>query len=188
MAPWRQKIHQDPTRNRGGVPIGISMAGGLLAVDICRHNPMTYDFYTQCTCGQDGSNILDSVAELYKMQIDPMFLNILCSSFGEGCKNKAPTKKKIWSYLRVDKRGSHGDFCQMTGHDSWISEQSKHRNNRAAQAHQSRSNDCSVGIQRPCLRDGDRIWNDFVPLEWINYGLEGNMNQTYKMFAVRLEN
>ena len=76
----------------------------------------------------------------------------------------------------------------MTGHDSWISEQSKHRNNRAAQAHQSRSNDCSVGIQRPCLRDGDRIWNDFVPLEWINYGLEGNMNQTYKMFAVRLEN
>ena len=70
------------------------MAGGILAVDICRHNPMTYDFYTQCTCGQDGSNILDSVAELYKMQIDPMFLNILCSSFGEGCKNKAPTKKK----------------------------------------------------------------------------------------------
>lgn len=128
-----------------------------------RHNPMTYDFYTQCTCGQDGSNILASVAELYKMQIDPMFLNILCSSFAEGCKNKAPTKKKIWSYLRVDKRGSHGDFCQMTGHDSWISEQSKHRNNRAAQVHQSRSNDCSVGIQRPCLlRDGDRIWNDFV--------------------------
>ena len=147
---------------------------------------MTYDFYTQCTCGQDGSNILDSVAELYKMQIDAMFLNILCSSFAEGCKNKAPTKKKIWSYLRVDKRGSHGDFCQMTGHDSWISEQSKHRNNRAAQAHQSRSNDCSVGIQRPCLRDGDRIWNDFVPLEWINYGLEGNMNQTYKMFAVQI--
>ena len=101
-------------------------------VDIIQYNPMTYDFYTQCTCGQDGSNILDSVAELYKMQIDPMFLNILCSSFAEGCKNKAPTKKKIWSYLRVDKRGSHGDFCQMTGHDSWISEQSKHRNNRAA--------------------------------------------------------
>ena len=63
-------------------------------VDIIQYNPMTYDFYTQCTCGQDGSNILDSVAELYKMQIDPMFLNILCSSFAEGCKNKAPTKKK----------------------------------------------------------------------------------------------
>ena len=90
--------HGTMARRSTKIPLGIAVAFPLESPwwgnSRRRHNPMTYDFYTQCTCGQDGSNILASVAELYKMQIDPMFLNILCSSFAEGCKNKAPTKKK----------------------------------------------------------------------------------------------
>ena len=91
-------------------------------------------------CGQHGSNIFDLLRNFTKCKqtLIYMFVSILSSSFTKRCEDKATTVSQVYPWL--NKHGRHGH-----------PERTKHGNNHATQAHQSRSNDCSVGIQRPCL-------------------------------------